>query len=184
MLLDEIARTSAAVGQTRSRLAKIELLAATLRRLGPDEIPLAVAYLSGILPQGTVGVGWASLRRLPPSATSPPTLELREVHAALDRIAVASGKGSQAARRGELTGLFARTTEQERRFLLGLLSAMAVGEHPLALLGAGFCGGFTTYSAFAVQTHGLARVRASAYAVATIGGALLACALGYAIGQA
>src|SRR4029453_8074898 len=32
------------------------------------------------------------------------------------------GKGSQAARRGELTGLFARTTEQERRFLLGLLS--------------------------------------------------------------
>src|SRR4029453_4473579 len=32
------------------------------------------------------------------------------------------GKGSQAARRGELTGLFARTTDQERRFLLGLLS--------------------------------------------------------------
>ena len=122
MLLDEIARTSAAVGQTRSRLAKIELLAATLRGLGPDEIPLAVAYLSGVLPQGTVGVGWASLRHLAPPATSPPTLELREVHAALDRIAAASGKGSQAARRSELTGLFARTTEHERRFLLGLLS--------------------------------------------------------------
>jgi DNA ligase-1 len=122
VLLDEIARTSAAVGQTRSRLAKIDLLAATLRRLDTDEIPIAVAYLSGVLPQGTVGVGWASLRHLPPSATPPPTLELREVHAALDRIAAASGKGSQAARRAELTGLFARTTEQERRFLLGLLS--------------------------------------------------------------
>ena len=122
MLLDEIARTSAAVGRTRSRLAKIDLLAATLRRLGPDEVPIAVAYLSGILPQGTVGVGWASLRHLPPLATPPPTLELREVHAAVDRIAAASGKGSQATRRGELTELFARTTEQEHRFLLGLLS--------------------------------------------------------------
>jgi DNA ligase 1 len=122
VLLDEIARTSAAVGQTRSRLAKIDLLAALLHRLGPDEVPIAVAYLSGVLPQGTVGVGWASLRHLPPPAAPPPTLELGEVHAALEQIASASGQGSQAARRAELTGLFARTTEQERRFLLGLLS--------------------------------------------------------------
>jgi DNA ligase-1 len=49
-------------------------------------------------------------------------LELREVHAAMDRIAAATGKGSQAARRRELAELFSRTTEQERRFLLGLLS--------------------------------------------------------------
>ncbi|GAA1757740.1 fluoride efflux transporter CrcB [Nocardioides hankookensis] len=69
-------------------------------------------------------------------------------------------------------------------FLLGLLSALALGQHPLALLGTGFCGGFTTYSAFAVQTHGLGRLRATAYAVATIGGALVACALGFTIGQA
>jgi DNA ligase-1 len=122
MLLDEIARTSAAVGRTRSRLAKTDLLAATLRRLGPDEVPIAVAYLSGVLPQGTVGVGWASLRHLPPPATPPPTLELGEVDDALDRIAAASGKGSQAARRRELAELFARSTEIERRFLLALLS--------------------------------------------------------------
>jgi DNA ligase-1 len=49
-------------------------------------------------------------------------LELREVHAAMDRIAAATGKGSQAARRRELAELLSRTTEQERRFLLGLLS--------------------------------------------------------------
>jgi DNA ligase 1 len=122
VLLEEIARTSTAVGQTRSRLAKIDLLAGILRPLRPDEVPIAVAYLSGILPQGTVGVGWASLRDLPAPATPPPSLELGEVHAVLDRIAAASGKGSQAARRGELAALFARTTEQERRFLLGLLS--------------------------------------------------------------
>ena len=69
-------------------------------------------------------------------------------------------------------------------FVLGLVSALALGQHPLALLGTGFCGGFTTYSAFAVQTHGLGRLRATAYVVATIAGGLLACALGFAIGQA
>jgi DNA ligase-1 len=122
MLLDEIARTSTAVAETRSRLAKIDLLAGTLRGLRPDEVPIAVAYLSGVLPQGTIGVGWASLRDLPPRATPPPTLELREVHDAFTRVAAATGKGSQAARRRELDELFSRTTEQERRFLLGLLS--------------------------------------------------------------
>jgi len=122
MLLDEIARTSTAVAETRSRLAKIDLLAGTFRGLLPDEIPIAVAYLSGVLPQGTIGVGWASLRHLPPPATPPPTLELREVHDAFTRVAAATGSGSQAVRRREIADLFSRTTEQERPFLLGLLS--------------------------------------------------------------
>ena len=122
MLLDEIARTSTAIADTRSRLAKIDHLAGALRRLRPDEVPIAVAYLSGVLPQGTIGIGWASLRDLPPPATPPPTLELLEVHATMDRIAAATGKGSQATRRRELADLFSRTTEPERRFLLGLLS--------------------------------------------------------------
>jgi DNA ligase-1 len=122
MLLDEIARTSTAVAETRSRLAKIDLLAGTFRGILPDEIPIAVAYLSGVLPQGTIGVGWASLRHLPPPATPPPTLELREVHDAFTRVAAATGRGSQAVRRREIADLFSRTTEQERRFLLGLLS--------------------------------------------------------------
>jgi len=122
MLLDEIARTSTAVAETRSRLAKIDLLAGTFRGILPDEIPIAVAYLSGVLPQGTIGVGWASLRHLPPPATPPPTLELREVHDAFTRVAAATGSGSQAVRRREIADLFSRTTEQERPFLLGLLS--------------------------------------------------------------
>jgi DNA ligase-1 len=120
MLLEEIARTSADVEATRARLAKIERLAACLTRLSSDEVPVAVAYLSGSLPQGTIGVGWAALRDLPAPAKSP-TLELLEVHSGLERIRVASGKGSQALRRRELSDLFGRTTEHERRFLVGLL---------------------------------------------------------------
>ncbi len=82
---------------------------------------VAVAYLSGELPQGTIGVGWAALRDLPQPAPPPSTLDLLEVDSAVSRVAAIAGPGSQAARREELSGLFARATEPEQRFLTGLL---------------------------------------------------------------
>lgn len=69
-------------------------------------------------------------------------------------------------------------------FLLGLFVGGGVAGGALAFLGTGFCGGFTTYSAFAVQTHRLGAARGSAYAVLTVGGSLAACAIGFAAGQA
>ena len=121
VLLEELARTSAAVGDTRARLKKIDLLASCLKRLGPDEVAAAVAYLSGELPQGSIGVGWASLRDLPPAAKRP-SLSITDVDTALGRIAAASGKGSQSGKRSELASLFSRATEDERPFLRALLT--------------------------------------------------------------
>jgi len=121
MLFAEIAGTSADVGGAASRLTKVERLAGCLRRLRPREVPVAVAYLSGELPQGSVGVGWASLRELPAPAPPPPTLHVLDVDAALHRIAAATGPGSQAIRRRALAELFGAATEPERRFLTGLL---------------------------------------------------------------
>jgi ATP-dependent DNA ligase I len=120
MHLEEIANASAQVAASSSRLAKIATLAAALQRLRPEEVPVAVAYLSGELPQGSVGIGWASLRDLPPAAKPPGTLELMDVDAAVSRIAADAGQGSVGRRRAELHGLFARATERERRFLIGL----------------------------------------------------------------
>ncbi|HEX9234672.1 MAG TPA: ATP-dependent DNA ligase [Actinomycetota bacterium] len=122
MRFDEVARTSGLVARTSSRLAKIAALADLLRRMRPEEVPVAVAYLSGTLPQGSVGVGWASLRHVPEAAAPTPTLEVLEVHAAISRLAVSAGPGSQAARRRELADLFGRATDEERRFLFGLLT--------------------------------------------------------------
>jgi DNA ligase-1 len=121
MRLHDIAEVSAAVAATPARLAKIDHVASCLRRLAPSEVSIAVAYLSGRLPQGTIGVGWASLRDLPPAAPAPPTLELVDVDAALERIARMTGPGSQQARRRGLHDVFGRATDRERSFLIGLL---------------------------------------------------------------
>ena len=121
MLLEEVAQTSADVAATSSRRAKIEQLSACLAVLGPEEVPIAVAYLSGALPHGSIGVGWASLKDVPPPAAPPATLELIEVDVALRRIGALVGAGSQTARSEELHGLFGHATEPEHRFLRGLL---------------------------------------------------------------
>ncbi len=62
VLLAQIAEVSQVVATTSARLAKIDALAAALREAGPLEVPIAVAYLSGELPQRQIGVGWAALR--------------------------------------------------------------------------------------------------------------------------
>jgi ATP-dependent DNA ligase I len=121
MLLGEVAAASADVAATSSRKAKVDRLSAVLAALRPDEVPIAVAYLSGVLPTGSIGVGWASLKDLPPPASAPATLELLEVDAALTRIGSLAGAGSQAARRTALHDLFARATADEQEFLRGLL---------------------------------------------------------------
>ena len=68
-------------------------------------------------------------------------------------------------------------------FTLGLLVGSDPTAHALAMLGTGFCGGLTTYSAFAVQTRDQGRDRgptaAMAYSAGTIALALAACALGF-----
>jgi ATP-dependent DNA ligase I len=121
VLLDEIAGTSTAVAASSARLAKVERLAACLRRLEPGEVHPGVAFLSGELRQRQIGVGWAALRDAP-DPTAAPTLTAAEVDAAFERIGRQAGPGSQAERRRLLHELFGRATAAEQRFLVGLLS--------------------------------------------------------------
>ncbi|MFG1844588.1 ATP-dependent DNA ligase [Micromonospora carbonacea] len=117
----DLAATSAAVGATTGRRAKVELLAAALRSLDPAEIPAGAGWLAGELRQRQTGVGWAGLRDLPPPAAEP-TLTVRAVDAVIDDIASVGGPGSQARRRQLLHGLFAAATADEQRMLRGLFS--------------------------------------------------------------
>jgi ATP-dependent DNA ligase I len=120
VLLAELVEASEAVAATRSRLEKVERLAGALRRLAPEEVAPGVAFLSGELRQRQIGVGWASLRDLPPAAEAP-SLTVAEVDAAFERIGELAGAGSQAARREALVQLFARATAREAEFLRRLL---------------------------------------------------------------
>lgn len=117
----DLAATSAAVTAASGRRVKIELLAGALRGLAPDEIAAGAGYLAGELRQRQTGVGWASLRDLPPSAAEP-RLSVVAVDAAIGEISTLSGPGSQARRRQLLWELFAAATAEEQRLLVGLFS--------------------------------------------------------------
>ncbi len=121
VLLSEMAEASEAVAATSSRLAKIEVLAKALHDAGPAEVTIAVAYLSGELPQRQIGVGWATLRQAAPPAAEP-TLTLTEVDAAFSAIGAVAGKGSVATRKQLVDELMGRATAPEQSFLLRLLS--------------------------------------------------------------
>jgi ATP-dependent DNA ligase I len=120
--LFDIVDTSARVSATTRRLEKIASLAELLRKLQPAEVPLAVAYLSGFLPQGRIGIGWAMLRDTRADReASEPTLTLEEVDQAFARLAQVKGAGSTRERGQQLQELFVRATSAEQDFLTRLL---------------------------------------------------------------
>ena len=122
MLLTDLVQTSRRVAETRGRLAKIELVAALLKRAGPEEIEIAIAFLSGSLRQGRIGIGYATLQAAKPEhAADAPTLDLPRVDTALQRLADTTGKGSAQTKERLLRELFARATAAEQEFLLRLI---------------------------------------------------------------
>jgi DNA ligase 1 len=122
VLLLDVASTSLNVGATSSRLTKVAHIADLLRRAAPDAelVAIIVSWLSGELRQRQIGVGWAALRSRAPPASAP-TLIVSDVDATFAEIGAVAGKGSQARRAELVSGLFARATETEQTFLLGLL---------------------------------------------------------------
>jgi DNA ligase 1 len=136
--LTELVEVSATVAVTPARNAKIEQIAGMLARVPPGEITVAVAFLSGELLQGQIGVGYAALSemlraaavppaqsRSPATTAAPPaslSLSLTDVNAEFQAIGQVTGTGSQAERRRLLAALFRRATKVEQEFLVRLLS--------------------------------------------------------------
>ena len=122
MQLDDIVRTSLAVAEASSRLAKIGLLADLLRRLAPEEVEIAIGMLSGEPRQGRIGIGsamlWAARDTVAAQAAA---LHLKDVDDAFTEIAAIKGPGASARRQEQLRHLLGRATRAEQDFVVRLL---------------------------------------------------------------
>jgi DNA ligase-1 len=116
-LFADVVATSAAVGATRSRTAKLEALAALIGALEPDEVVPVVAMLSGGARQGRIGVGWATVAAAETEPAAEATLTVADVDAAVEQLAALTGPGSAGERTRQLTELFARATGDEGDWL-------------------------------------------------------------------
>ncbi len=121
MLLRDLVETSGVVAATRSRKAKVAAMAERLAQAEVAELPVVTAYLGGTVLQRRTGIGWRGVSALPEPAAEP-TLTVLDVHTTLDHLAGLSGPGSQEARASGVRGLFARATDDEQRWLRGVLT--------------------------------------------------------------
>jgi DNA ligase-1 len=121
MLLARLAHVSQEVAATSARSRKIALLAELFRDAEADDVPIVIPYLAGRLPQGRLGIGWKVLSR-PVAPAAAPTLTVREVDALLSALGKVAGAGSQAERARLVGELMGAATEDEQRFLFGLIT--------------------------------------------------------------
>ena len=113
---------SSRVGAASARTVKIRALAECLAELAPEEIEIAVHYLSGDNPQGKSGIGYAALRTAAAGvAASEASLTVLDVDRHLQKISAIRGSGSAAQRTYSLSELFSLGTAPEQDFLVRLL---------------------------------------------------------------
>lgn len=127
MLLARVVEASHRIAETTKRREKTEILAAVLRQLRPAEVEATVAFLSGAIRQGRIGIGFATLQRTgvqdaTDNAAEVPTLEVLDVDKTLSEIADVQGAGSEQRRRHLLNTLLGRSTRDEQHFLARLLA--------------------------------------------------------------
>jgi DNA ligase-1 len=121
-LFAEVVDASGEVALTSSRSRKIAILAELLRRLEPDEVPIGVAFLSGVPRQGRVGIGYSTIYRIDARAAPEPSLTVHDVDRAISEIEALTGSGSTTKRKQMLGELLARATETEDAFLRRLFT--------------------------------------------------------------
>jgi len=124
MLLNRIVEATTELRATRSRTAKTGIVAALFTDASPEELRTVVAWMSGDLLQGRIGISgrraYAFAQDVPPGAE--PSLTTHDVDEALVALQDVTGPGSLAVREGLLRRLLARATAAEQRFLVDLLS--------------------------------------------------------------
>jgi DNA ligase-1 len=144
MRLARLAETTDAVRATSSRTAKSELLAELIRELGPAEIVPAIGMLLARPRQGAIGVGWATVAKVPRRRDADPSADpgageanvvederpvvdaghrpdILGFDALLTELATTTGPGSEAARHHLLADFLGRCEPAEAEFVRRVL---------------------------------------------------------------
>ena len=121
MQLSRLVQTWQYVRATRSRTAKIALVAELLGDCPPASASTVVSYLSGELPQGRIGLGYASVGAVEATPANTSGITVVEIDETLTSIKESSGTGSKKAKQELLANLLARATTDEQEFLKRLL---------------------------------------------------------------
>jgi DNA ligase 1 len=138
MNFSEFAALCYELEKTSSRLAKIAAAADYLRRLQPEEIRPAVAFLSGrpfpVSDPRTLDIGagaFAHAAKIPEIEMSVlPPLKIQDVANNFAQIAEATGKGSREQKYARLRELVEMATSEERPILFRLLhNELRIGLH-------------------------------------------------------
>jgi DNA ligase-1 len=121
-LLADVVTASKLLSETSSRSAKIAVLADLLRTLEPEEVPVAVGFLSGAPRQGRVGIGHSTVSGADRPPAPKPLLTIADLDRAITEVQASTGVGSAASRRQILGDLLARATEEEADFVRRLFT--------------------------------------------------------------
>jgi DNA ligase-1 len=115
-MLADVVTASSEVAATSSRSRKIAILAELLRRLDPNEVALAVGFLTGVPRQGRVGIGYSTIYGIERAPAGEASLTIGELDRAIAEVQQTTGSGSAARRKQILGELLGRATQQEADF--------------------------------------------------------------------
>jgi DNA ligase 1 len=115
-LLADVVAGSRELADTRSRSRKAAILTELLSRLEPAELPIAVAFLSGVPRQGRVGIGYSTVYGIDQAPAGEPSLTIADLDRAISEVQATTGPGSAGERKRILGELLGRATEEEADF--------------------------------------------------------------------
>lgn len=122
VFLKDLVEVSEKVGSTTRKKEKVSILASFLKPARGREIALAASYLAGRIPQGRLGVGWATLQEALKGLTERvQPLSLMEVNQTFQKISDESGPGSAEEKVRHLRELFSGGGKEEKDFLIRLI---------------------------------------------------------------
>jgi DNA ligase-1 len=110
------------VGTTPKKKEKSALLSQFFRRAREREIFLAAFYLSGELPQGHLGIGWAMLQEaLKGAPFQPNPISLIDLDRSFESIVREKGSGSSGRKVQRLREILSHSNDKERESLVKLI---------------------------------------------------------------